>query len=76
METSSVSLQIHSLTSHPKRGQVVDDCHCNEWISSETDTVTDIYGNKQRLDGLQKDPKAYLRYNEDAEIVGSRVFRT
>lgn len=45
-------------------------------MSSKIDIVSDIYGNKQNngRSGLQKDPKAYLRYSDDAEIVGSRVF--
>jgi hypothetical protein len=42
----------------------------------ETDSFSDIYSNKQQNGpgGLQKDPKAYLRYSNDAEIVSSRVF--
>jgi len=44
-------------------------------MTFQTDIVSDIYGNKQRNGhgGLQKDPKAYLRYFDVAEIVGARV---
>ena len=50
----------------------IGNCSCNECVSLGTDTVSDIYGNKQHngLGGLKKDPKAYLRYDGDAEIVG------
>jgi hypothetical protein len=49
----------------------ISDCYCNRQIPLETDSFTDIYGNKQQNGpgGMQKDPKAYLRYSSDAEIV-------
>lgn len=44
-------------------------------VSLQANTVLDIYGNgpNNGRGGLQKDPKAYLRYSSDAEIVGTRV---
>lgn len=72
MERLSASLQTHFLTSQLKRGQVCQGCFCSQWMSFEADVVSDIYGNKYHngRGGLQKDPKAYLRYSDDAEIVG------
>ena len=49
---------------------------CNKWATLQTNTISDIYGNgpNNGRGGLQKDPKAYLRYSSDADIVGTRVF--